>query len=44
MIHSAELGVTEQNMEAIANGTFLLKGGYRQLTREEVIQILRESL
>lgn len=28
----------------IADATFLLDGGYKQLTRDEVISILRESL
>ncbi|MBO4306924.1 MAG: iron-containing alcohol dehydrogenase [Bacteroidales bacterium] len=41
---SSELGVTEENIPAIADGTFLLDGGYKQLTREEVIEILKESL
>lgn len=44
VMHAAELGVTEENMEKIADGVFLLNGGYRTLTREEVIGILRESL
>lgn len=43
-MHSAELGVTEQNIPAIADSTFLLPAGYRHLTRDEVINILRQSL
>jgi alcohol dehydrogenase YqhD (iron-dependent ADH family) len=43
VMHSAELGVTEENIPAIADATFLLTGGYRTLTRNEVIEILRES-
>lgn len=39
-----ELGVTEDMFEGIADGTFLLEGGYRKLTREEVIEILKESM
>lgn len=42
--HSAELGVTEELIPAIADSTFLLPSGYRQLTREEVMEILRESM
>jgi len=38
------LGVTEDMLEAIADSTFLLNGGYKSLSREEVIEILRESL
>ena len=44
VLHSSELGVTEDNIEGIADATFLLDGGYKALTREEVIEILRESL
>ena len=39
-----ELGTTEDMLEGIADGTFLLDGGYKTLTREEVIQVLREAL
>ena len=39
-----ELGVTEDMYEGIADGTFLLGGGYKKLTREEVIEILKESM
>ena len=38
-----ELGVTPEMYEGIADATFLLEGGYRKLTREEVIEILREA-
>ena len=44
VLHAAELGVTEENIPAIVKGTFLLDGGYRQLTPAEVADILRESL
>ena len=39
-----ELGVTPDMYEGIADGTFLLEGGYKKLTREEVIEILKESM
>ena len=39
-----ELGATEEMLPKIADGTFLLTGGYKVLTREEVIEILRESM
>ena len=39
-----ELGVTEDMLEGIADGTFLLTGGYKILTREEVITILKASM
>ncbi len=39
-----ELGVTPDMYEGIADGTFLLEGGYKKLTREDVIKILQESM
>lgn len=39
-----DLGVTEDMLPGIADATFLLKGGYKTLTKDEVIAILRESL
>ena len=39
-----DLGVTEDMLEGIADGTFLLSGGYRELTRADVIQILKASM
>lgn len=40
----SELGVTENMLEGIADGTIILEGGYKKLTRDEIISILRESL
>ena len=40
----SEIGGTEEMIEGIADGTIILDGGYKVLTREEVVQILRESL
>ena len=42
--HSRELGVSEENLQAIADAALILKAGYRTLTRDEVVQILRESM
>ncbi|MBQ9338175.1 MAG: iron-containing alcohol dehydrogenase [Lentisphaeria bacterium] len=39
-----ELGATEEMFPKIADATFLLDGGYKQLTREDVLEILRQSL
>ena len=39
-----ELGVTENIIEGIADGTFILKGGYKILTHDEIVQILKESM
>lgn len=41
---STQLGVCEQNIPAIADSTLLLTGGYRTLTRDEVIDILKQSM
>ena len=40
----SELGVTEDMIEGIADGTIILDGGYKVLTHEEVVKILRESM
>ena len=40
----SELGATEDMIDGIAEGTFILDGGYKVLTKDEVRQILRESL
>ncbi|MBO4898117.1 MAG: iron-containing alcohol dehydrogenase [Clostridia bacterium] len=38
-----EIGATEDMIEGIANATFLLDGGYKKLTKEEVIEILKNA-
>jgi alcohol dehydrogenase YqhD (iron-dependent ADH family) len=40
----SELGVTKEMIPGIADATFILKGGYKVLTRKEVIEILKKSL
>ena len=40
----SELGATEDMIEGIADGTLILDGGYKVLTRAEVVQILKASL
>lgn len=44
VLHAKELGVTEEMLDGIADSTIIFDSGYHQLTREEVIDILRESL
>lgn len=39
-----ELGVKESMLTGIANGTFLTNGGYKILSKADVIEILKESL
>ena len=44
VIHAKELGVTEDMIGGIADATFLFDGGYKALTRDEVAEIVKESL
>ncbi len=39
-----DLGVTPDMIEGIADATLIMQGGYKVLTREEVIDILKQSL
>ena len=38
-----ELGVTEDMISGIAKGSFILDGGYKVLTEEEIVDILKKS-
>ncbi len=40
----SELGVTEDMIETIASLTILLPGGYKRLSREDAVAVLKESL
>ena len=40
----SELGATEDSLEDIARGVLIMDGGYKVLTKEEIMQVLRESL
>lgn len=44
VMNLAELGVTEDMVEGIADSTLIMDGGYKVLEREEIVKILRESL
>lgn len=44
VMNLAELGCDESMLEKLADATFVMEGGYRKLTREEIITIFRESL
>ena len=39
-----ELGVTEEMLEGIADGTILMDGGYKLLSHGEIVSILKESM
>ena len=43
-LSAKELGVTDDMIEGIADATFLFDGGYKALTRDEVVEIIKESL
>ena len=38
-----ELGVTDDMLDGIVEGTVRMEGGYKKLTSEEILQILKES-
>ncbi len=39
-----ELGVTEDMFDGIADGSFIMDGGYKTLTHEEIVEVLRKSM
>lgn len=43
-MHISDLGATEDMIEGIADATLILTGGYKTLTRDDIVAILRESL
>lgn len=44
VMHLKDLGVTGDMVEGIADATLIMQGGYKVLTREEVVAILNESM
>ena len=44
VMNLAELGVAEDMLDGIAAGSFILTGGYKILSKEEIVQILKKSL
>lgn len=40
----SELGATEEMIDDIADGTLIMNGGYKVLSRDEIVEILKESL
>lgn len=39
-----ELGVSEDMLEGIAKGSFVMTGGYKALNQQEIVEILKKSL
>lgn len=44
VMNISELGVTEDMLEGIADGTFIMEGGYKTLNHEGIVKILKESM
>lgn len=44
VMHLSELGATPENLDAIADGVILLENGYKHVTREDVVSILKASM
>lgn len=44
IMNIAQLGVKEEMLEGIADGTFIMQGGYHVLTHDEIVEILKESM
>lgn len=40
----SSLGVTEDMLESIADATFIMNGGFKTFTRDDILSVLRESL
>ena len=39
-----DIGVAEDMLDGIAKGSFILEGGYKTLTHDEIVSILKESM
>lgn len=44
VMNISELGVTDEMIEGIADGTIIMDGGYKVITRDEIVQILKDSM
>ncbi len=44
VMNISDLGVTDDMIEGIAKGSFILNGGYKVLTKDEIVEILKESM
>lgn len=44
VLNSRELGVTEDILEGVVESTIVMEGGYKVLTKDEIREILRESM
>ena len=44
VLHLKDLGATEDMLDDLVNGTLILTGGYRVLTKEEIREIFRRAM
>ncbi len=44
VMNITQLGVREEMLEGIADGTFIMQGGYHVITHDEIVEILKESM
>ena len=44
VMNITDLGVTEDMIDGITEGTFVMDGGYKVLTKDEIKSILKESM
>ncbi len=44
VLNITDLGVTEDMLESIVKGTLIMEGGYKKLTSNDILSILRSSL
>lgn len=44
VMNITQLGVRKEMLEGIADGTFIMQGGYHVLTHDEIVEILKESM
>lgn len=44
VMNISDLGAKEEMLEGIAEGTFIMNGGYKVLTKDEIITILKQSM
>ncbi|WP_147629764.1 iron-containing alcohol dehydrogenase [Dorea sp. D27] len=43
-MNTKELGVTEDMLDDLVQSTFVMEGGYKVLSKDEIRDILKESL
>lgn len=44
VMNAQELGVREDMLDGIADGSFIMEGGYKVLGHDEIVEILKESM